>query len=86
MEADPQIKGLKPLSLNDDIVGNLLATFNFFETNQDGIWIHPPTIEDADVEASNRIRKDMILRQQEARKNLLMRLNDLSSKDDGKSV
>jgi len=86
MENDPQIKGLKPLSANDYITGNLLATFNFFETNRDGIWIHPPTIEDADVEASNRTRENMLLRQQIARKNLLMRLNELSIKDKGKST
>ena len=34
------------------IAGNM-KNLKFFETNRDGIWSHPPTIEDVDEEASN---------------------------------
>ena len=34
------------------IAGNM-KNRKFFETNRDDIWIHPPTFEDADEEASN---------------------------------
>lgn len=67
------------------IAGNM-KNLKFFETYRAGIWIHPPPIEDADEEASNRIRKDMLLRHQVARKNLLMRLDEVSSKNEGKSM